>query len=667
MKKSLLVAIVLLFGLNTFAQTSNNVQTISPRKNMPPAYEGVPSTWVTNPAQPKNHDHSKSITSGPVNALPIGQMINAFGMIGGTYQALWADQRINTVSFVHRSAPLVSGDPIGGYLRYDISTNRGNSFDSINCGPIYVPVADPGNYTTFAVARYPQGGIYNPPGNTVAANAYQYYIAPTRENSNGNTGAMTDWGGIGFGVKQFGGTTHTQRQDTSINPYWYIIPEGNTTTQGTNTIPGKVFNFCPSINETSGVGVYQDNIILNKGIFNTGTSDIDYTPNLVSAPVDVDNNGNKNYAGGNIAFSPDGKTGYMVVMGHQSYTTVPDSIFYPMVYKSTDSGVTWTGPTSIVMDNVASLLNNAATKFVTSFSIKCIVDNSGDLHFIVPVFAESGTSSSILIGPGNWGMFDVYTTDGGTSWFGHLLATPETFSATFGAGTTQDPTITEYTRGQASSTWDGTKLFFTWFDTDTITYGSAAGNSSPDMHSVGFNTTNSMWTSDMNFTTGTNAGGAVTFGLVSEYVFDSSGTYNIPAVYEALQAVSSSGEQTQLNYIQNADFTDASFSIPIGTNTVPLTTLNGIPTVTDPEFTLLAYPNPATNFVQVSYNLKHSAPVTMEILDILGNTVTIVLNNQTQAPGIQSSMINVSNLSSGVYMIRTKIGDTIITKKLTKI
>lgn len=667
MKKSLLVAVVLLFGLNTFAQTSNNVQSISPRKNMPPSFEGIPGSWVSNQtnttAQPKKTNHSKSIQNA-VNADSIGQMINAFGMIGGTYQALWADPRINSVVFIHRSPQLIFNDAFGGYLRYDMSTNGGNSFDTINGGPIYVPDGDPLG-ANFSVARYPQGGIYNPPSNTTnnPANAYIYYIAPTRDNTNGNTTAQTDWGGLGYGVVKYGTSTHTQTQIHSATPYWYVIPEGNTTTQN-----GKVFNFAPSIDETSGVGIYQDNIILNKGIFNNSTSDIDYTANLVSAPVDVDISGNKNYAGGNIGFSPDGKTGYLVIMGHASNMLNHDSTFYPMVYKSTDSGVTWTGPTSIILDSVSPLLGYAATNYVSSFSIDCIVDNNGDLHFIVPVFPQSGTSSSILIGPGVWGMFDIYTTDGGTSWFAHLLATPETFSATFGTGTTQDPTITEYTRGQATSTWDGTKLFFTWFDTDTAIYGATTGNTSPDMHSVGFDVTNSMWTLDTNFTNGTNAGGTVTFGLVSEYGFvPSAGTYNIPAVYEALQSISNTGEQTQDFYIQNANFVDANFNIPIGTNTMPLQTLSGIPVVTDPEFTLLAYPNPATNYVQVSYNLKSSAPVTMEVLDILGNTVKTVVNNQVKAPGVQSSMINISDLSSGFYMIRTKIGDKIINKKLTKI
>src|ERR1035437_4912748 len=132
MKKSLLVAAVLLFGLSTFAQTSNNVQTMSPIKKTPPIFEGIPGSWISNPSQtttqPKKQNHSKSIQSA-VNAYSIGQMMNAFGMIGGIYQAVWADPRINSVVFIHRSAPLVNGDPIGGYLRYDRSKDGGATFE----------------------------------------------------------------------------------------------------------------------------------------------------------------------------------------------------------------------------------------------------------------------------------------------------------------------------------------------------------------------------------------------------------------------------------------------------------------------------------------------------------------------------------------------------------
>src|ERR1019366_3663022 len=99
----------------------------SPKKIIPPVFEGIPSTSLPNPSptnnslHPKNANHSKNITSNPVNADSIGHMINAFGVGFGVHQAVWADPRLNTVAVIHRSAPAVSGETLGGYLRYDVS------------------------------------------------------------------------------------------------------------------------------------------------------------------------------------------------------------------------------------------------------------------------------------------------------------------------------------------------------------------------------------------------------------------------------------------------------------------------------------------------------------------------------------------------------------------
>jgi len=644
------------------------------RPNAPAIFEGIPSSWMTPPpsttiSAPKKVNHSKHIASGAVNPVPIGRCGNAFGLIGGVYQSCWADPRIHTVSFVHRSDPATNtSDNSTGFLRYDYSTDEGATFPSgqLNVGPLFSPNGDPQG-EPFSVARYPQGGIYNPAGNTIADSAYITYFAPLRDNTNGNATSMTDWGGVGYGVSQIASASSTAHKDSSNNGFFYIIPSGFTITQS-----GTTYGIEGNIDETSGSGIYQDNLILSKGTFNTSTHDISYNRTLVSAPVDVDNNGTKNFAGVNIGFAPDGMTGYIVIMGHQDYTYVPDSIFHPIIYKTIDGGATWHGPKRLKMDNVASLLNNASAsgKYVTSFSVDLVVDNNGNCHFIVPVFAESNGTSSILIGAGNWGMFDVYTMDGGASWLAHLLATPETFSATFGAGTSTDPTITEYTRGQASSTWDGTKLFFTWYDTDTTVNGSAAGNATPDMHSVGYNTVNHTWTPDTNFTANTNAGGLVTFGLVSEYVFTPTGYYNIPSVFNELSSISNTGTATQLYYIQNASFTDANFTVPPMTNVVYLQDSGsalGITEETANQFQLNTFPNPTNNTVQVSYVLDKATPVTIEIYNILGERISTMAATLTLGAGAHTTTLNVSNLSNGIYMIKTTFGDSVVISKLTKI
>ena len=376
----------------------------------------------------------------------------------------------------------------------------------------------------------------------------------------------------------------------------------------------------------------------------------------------------------NIAFAPNGQVGYVVVLGHVGGFggSGTDSSYFPIVYKTYNGGNTWVGPKLVNVDSVNQLLGWIAPDqtYNAYNSVDAIVDNNGNLHMVVA--CVSNLVPGGVITPGWWGEFDVYTTDGGNTWDAKLLAMPGTYDATFGAGTTNDPTITEYTRGQATSTFDGTKLFFTWYDTDTLIYGSAGGNSQPDMHCMGYNTVNQNWTPDTNFTAGSNAGGIVTFGEVSHYAFTPTGYYNIPSVFNTLSSVSNTGQATQLYYVQNADFTDADFSVPtvMNTNVVPLESsgsLNSVKEVAANEFSLSAYPNPASTVVQVSYALNRTSAVTMELFNILGEKVSTVAQTQTLSSGVHSTIVNVSNLASGVYMIKTTIGDKVVLTKLTKI
>ena len=672
MKRSLLIVLAFVGGLTAFAQSTNNVRTIPSRPAQHSTYEGIPSSWTTAaPAAStakKTANHSKHISTA-VFADSIGRCSNTFGLAYGVYQAVWADPRINSVSVIHRSDMATNTtDGNTGFLRFDLSTDGGASFapDMINVGPIYSPDGDPQG-PNFSVARYPQGGIYNPAGNTIADSAYVVYFAPTRDNSNPNpnTNPAGDWGGIGYGVKQIGQATGTQHQMPTASPYFHVIPEGFTIKQ--SGVPVSI----EAANDQS-TGNYTGNMLLYYGNFNTSNHDMAYTPTTFPLTVDSDNNGSPTLSRYNVGFSPDGQTGYMVALGHNSGNA--DSTMYPIVYNTYNGGTSWVGPLNIVLDNIGPLCNNSSATsglYVSAFSVDVIVDNSGNLHMITPVFGQSGTSSSILIGAGAWGMFDIYTTDGGVNWRAHLLANPSTFDATFGQNNTANPTITEYTRGQATSTWDGTKLFFTWFDTDTIQWGSAAGNATPDMHSVGYNTSTQTWTPDTNFTSlSTNASGQVTFGLVSQYAFSPTGYYNIPCAYNQLSSVGNTGTATQLFYIQNANFTDANFTIPQSTNTLALTStgnLNGINEINMNEFSLNTYPNPATNNVQVSYLLKKNSKVTIELMNILGEKVSTIMANETQSEGFQTKGINIETLSAGVYMLKTTINDKVIVSKITKI
>ena len=85
---------------------------------------------------------------------------------------------------------------------------------------------------------------------------------------------------------------------------------------------------------------------MNKGIWNDGTQQVDWTDVATLSPQTVvygDYNGtdakNAQVNGWNIAFSPDGQTGYAVIIGKE-YDGIPCGPM-PLVWKSIDGGDTW--------------------------------------------------------------------------------------------------------------------------------------------------------------------------------------------------------------------------------------------------------------------------------------------------------------------------------------
>src|SRR5690625_3162659 len=66
---------------------------------------------------------------------------------------------------------------------------------------------------------------------------------------------------------------------------------------------------------------------------------------------------------------------------------------------------------------------------------------------------------------------------------------------------------------------------------------------------------------------------------------------------------------------------------------------------------LLAYPNPASDFVTLHYQIPESAEVLMELYDSIGRRVTTILD-ETQTAGAHETTWSTSGLATGIYMVR---------------
>jgi hypothetical protein len=83
----------------------------------------------------------------------------------------------------------------------------------------------------------------------------------------------------------------------------------------------------------------------------------------------------------------------------------------------------------------------------------------------------------------------------------------------------------------------------------------------------------------------------------------------------------------------------------------------------DAESVSQNYPNPFSQISEVWVNLKHSAELSLDVIDIMGKKVFEVKAGKVAA-GQHKMVIDASELTSGIYFYAVKAGDSRITKKM---
>jgi hypothetical protein len=76
------------------------------------------------------------------------------------------------------------------------------------------------------------------------------------------------------------------------------------------------------------------------------------------------------------------------------------------------------------------------------------------------------------------------------------------------------------------------------------------------------------------------------------------------------------------------------------------------------------YPNPFNPTTVISYTIPKAMTVKLEVYNVLGNKVTVLVNCWVEA-GTHQIVFNATELTSGMYFYRLQAGDKIVlTKKL---
>jgi len=290
---------------------------------------------------------------------------------------------LNLVSFTHLKKQSFTTSPANskGDVIVVCSSNNGQTWDTTCVWS-----------NSLNLAMYPQGVIYNPPGNTSIANTYITTSGITT-NSNIITGNL-------YASKQlttFNGTASSQPNAQQFfpntTPYNGTKHDNacNTIVSTDDGVIRTMAVLADSVNSKNFVGYGLRGAYISKGTFNAGSflwqgdslipSTImraDGTKQLSSTPM--------------IAFNKSGTVGYIVMIGSTPSAIIQNTGWQPIVYKTTNSGTTWNLINGIdfsqplfsqILNRLEPTVNNTFAiipQFNVSEGIGLTVDYKNNLH-----------------------------------------------------------------------------------------------------------------------------------------------------------------------------------------------------------------------------------------------------------------------------------------------
>jgi hypothetical protein len=670
MKNVLLCLLALTIAISGYSQQKpvfkGDVKSLSAIKSDRIGWEPVKTKPITTSTvtTPANYKNTRDVNF--VTVVSIGTSTNAYsyGYAGGQKTILNANNDINTVTHLHRMGGILDPGGYSGDLGVDISTDGGMTWSNQN--EIYTSTISGGTYNTDA-ARYPNHGIYNPAGNTDPNNAYVTYFAPTLDGTN----AADSWGGWAYGRASIGNLTTdtTKNLDHTAAPYYLYIPTAYDVSN-----QGVAITVDVNQDWSTGTVAYQGTLIVARGVWDEGIGDFVFEKSLLDFPTNAEND---RPVFVQFAFGPDGQTGWIcVITDNASVTPLIDlRYYYPVLFKTTDGGQTWSDPITVRLDGPDGLygvLNYLTDQqitdlyvppvpardeipYTTAFDCDIAVDAYGNPHIAVIVGVGGSSEYSIVSATEYFAAFDIFSINGGETWEAYMCGKAKQFRGTFGTDYTEDNRI------QISTTQDGDKVFVSWLDTWLE---GAAENNAPDIFCRGIDV--NMPPFDFVFTGNENGEDLATnvttfseamwqsyFGVASRYALSDNGTYTVPYSYEALTTPFDPTLPVQYKYIQDFAFTDADFIYM------------GIGDKENKSITSVSqnYPNPFSQTSSIQVNLEAKTSLKLVVTNLLGQQVMQIDRGQVQA-GSHEFVIDGSKLGNGIYFYTVYAGKESVTRKM---
>ena len=669
MKRLVLLGLVMGFGFMATAQSTHNLkQDLPEHKAIDKVMVGIEpakaSSVVTN--QEINTPLPPSKNVNVVNIIDIGTSANAYsyGYGGGQKSIVWAVPELNMVTNFHRMGGVLDPGGYSGDLGYDLSVDGGLNWE--NMIEMYIAENNAGGEYYTDAARYPNHGVWNPEGNTDINNAWMSYFAPNLDGSN----STDSWGGYSYGAVNMGDPSiRTKNLQSTASPYYQYIPDGFEITKN-----GNVYVLDVNQDWSSGSVVYQESLILNRGVWDDGEEDFIFTQELLDAPVAE---ATTRPAHSQIAFAEDGQTGYISFLGDNETVDVISGApgYYPIIMKTTDGGDSWTDPQGIQLggpNGLSGIVNELLTDeqiaelyeeplpardeipYTTAFDHNISVDANGNLHIGVVVGVVGSDDYSIVSASYLFAAYDIYTTDGGTTWHAIKLGNINQFRGSWPSDYTEDNRI------QTTLSPDRNTVFVSWLDTDLD---DAEDNGRPNIFIRGVRP-NAWGTADLTCSDGADAPTNVTmfsvgmwqstFFVAAQMSFYDGNAYTIPMTYQPIPTDVDPGEAVQYKYITDFKFTEADFCI-VGTQEIALATQMEVSQ---------NFPNPFSKETNVSVSLKQGSDLNLSVYNITGQKVLDKNYGYRPAGSPITMTISGDELPTGVYFYTVEAGSQKVTRKM---
>lgn len=671
MKKLLLTNFLLALGLIVMAQSQRVDLTkfrATETKNAKISNQQIADVPLADPAlvAPSQHQESVNFREGEGFSIPLGSSYNIYSVVSEGPNALNYHPDINSYVFCHRQNAGEEGG--SGIISFDVSTDNGATWDAMN-----KPLT-PSLMTADGIGingnRYPNGSIYNPPGNTDPNNAYFVGTGAAlwEDPAFGN-----GWGWEFVVSSKFDGTTDASEA-------YYSIPDTNAyLPMGMVFTPNGDQWYTNYRREQNLAFQLFNPVIATKLTFNEDTKAFDRT--ATELPLNYSSGLDSFAVNPRIAFGPDGSVGYAVISGIDGDDTEEYPSVKPIVWKTTDGGDTWTKqariayqmldtlisytiPVDLDGDGTSDSLGQGSPQIPYMSQYDIAVDMNGQLHIYATMISNSNAATgsddfgTVWVGAGTANFFHFISTgDGEGDWEAHFIDNWFNEDGMVGSVAVDE-------RVQIGRSPAGDYVFLTHAESTYLTEEDAYPNDFPDVLASGYRVSDGYVTDVKNLS------------LVPGTVFEDFEFLDAATVsyYHMLSPITKEGgdnweHELPLVYGIPTDVADDLMPIDyyfysgVGFDEVEFHERGGVVNVVNlsPEAqSVKIFPNPTTGKFTVDLS-AYNETVQIHVLDMVGRTVQVLSQQSGQVE------LDLATETNGIYNVQIQTATEVFSKKVMKL